>query len=271
MFFYPRRCGGLSPIRMLVAFARQRQRLALLARYGAIVTHSSHMREEYIRHGFAPERVHNVYHVGSVDPRTRPATNPDKHGPVSSAHLLFAGRMDRLKGGLTLLDALPIVRERVKRPLRVTFVGEGPERGMWQQRASAMTEHDPGLAIKFPGWLESATLHTVLATSDLLVVPSLWPEPFGKIGIVAGLCGVPAVAFDVGGIGEWLSDGQNGYLVPGNPATAPALADAIVKFLMDDAARERLSVGAREAALRFEVREHVIGLVRILEDVVRRR
>jgi len=179
--------------------------------------------------------------------------------------------MDRLKGGLTLLHALPIVRARVKQPLRVTFVGEGPERNVWRRRASVIAAHDSGLTIEFPGWLESATLDATLARSDLLVVPSLWPEPFGMVGIEAGLRGVPAVAFDVGGIGEWLSDGENGYLVPGNPPTASALAEAIVKFLVDDAARERLCVGARDAALRFEVRNHVIGLVRVLEDVARRR
>jgi glycosyltransferase involved in cell wall biosynthesis len=275
--FYPRRCGGLSPARMLAEYGRQRRRLALLARYGAIVTHSEHMREEYLRHGFERDAVHAVSYyseappVGSAGPARRPTPAPDGRAGAGAARLLFVGRMDRLKGGLTFLQALSIVRARVDQPLRVTFVGEGRERDAWRRSAAATASRDPGLTFDFPGWLEGAALEAILATSNLLVVPSLWPEPFGKVGVEAGLRGVPAVAFDVGGIREWLTDGENGYLVPGDPPTAVGLADGIVKFLSDDAARARLTDGARVVALRFQVRHHVTRLERILEDVAKRQ
>ncbi len=49
--YYPRRCGGWSPITMVREFRRQSARFELLSRYKAIVTLSSHMQREYARHG----------------------------------------------------------------------------------------------------------------------------------------------------------------------------------------------------------------------------
>ena len=82
--------------------------------------------------------------------------------------------------------------------------------------------------------------------SDLLVVPSTWPEPFGLIGPEAGLHRLPAAAFAVGGIPEWLSDGVNGRLAPGDPPSAAGLARAIVECVRDPAELARLRNGARE-------------------------
>jgi hypothetical protein len=58
--YYPRRCGGWSPITMVRQYRQQRDRLALLPRYRAIVTHSTHMQKEYINHGLHASRVFNV-------------------------------------------------------------------------------------------------------------------------------------------------------------------------------------------------------------------
>src|SRR5215510_7124047 len=58
--YYPRRCGGWSPVTMLKLFRQQRDRLELLPRYRAIVTHSGHMQDEYIKHGLTASRVFNV-------------------------------------------------------------------------------------------------------------------------------------------------------------------------------------------------------------------
>src|SRR5438093_6509550 len=110
---------------MLIEYGRQRRRLALLKRYGAIVTHSSHMRDEYLRHGFNPDAVHNIFYCteSAIGARaglaTRTAMTAER-ARVGDARLLFVGRMDPLKGGRTLLDALPSVRARFNGTLHVT-------------------------------------------------------------------------------------------------------------------------------------------------------
>jgi glycosyltransferase involved in cell wall biosynthesis len=117
------------------------------------------------------------------------------------------------------------------------------------------------------GWKKPEEIRAALAEADLLVVPSVWPETFGLVGPEAGRLGVPAAAFDVGGISEWLVNGVNGELAPGNPPTAQGLADAIVRCLRDPAIHKRLRAGALEISQRFETRLHVESLMTIFRQV----
>jgi len=183
--------------------------------------------------------------------------------------LLFLGRMDFLKGGGVFIDALPKVRASLNRPLQVTFAGDGPERLVWERQARRVRATNLGVDIEFVGWMNGHELDSILGNHDLLVVPSLWPEPFGQVGIEAGLRGIPVAAFAVGGIPEWLIDGVNGHLAPGDPPTAAGLAEAIIRCLGDPTSHARLRRGAVNMAERFNIKSHMIALVKVFESVVR--
>ncbi len=268
--YYPHRCGGLNPLRMLLDYRSQAARLALMRRYAAILTTADHMRAEFVRHGLSPERVHTL----------RPPLAPDRFFEPSGAEtarvpgtedrelrLLFAGRMTAVKGGLVMIDALAPVATALKRPLRVTFVGDGPDRARWEQRARRAQAASPNLRIEFTGWLDPSRLDRFMLDSDLLVVPSTWPEPFGLVGPEAAVHGLPAAAFAVGGIPEWLRDGVNGRLAPGDPPSAAGLAHAIVESVRDPAELARLKNGAREQARRYRLQAHIDALLAIFASV----
>jgi glycosyltransferase involved in cell wall biosynthesis len=182
--------------------------------------------------------------------------------------LLFAGRMDRLKGGSELLQALPEVRRRLGGRLEIAFAGDGPARPAWEAEALALGLTEPDIHVTFRGRLDSDALDTLYSNSDLLVLPSLWPEPLALVGLEAGRHGLPTVAFDVGGIGEWLKPGLNGMLAPGDPPTVPGLADAIVSVLKDPETYERFRHGAEDATAEFTIEEHLRRLMRVFETVV---
>ena len=188
-----------------------------------------------------------------------------------TCRLLFAGRMDRLKGGGLLLDALPQVINSIGRPFQVTFVGDGPERRKWEEKAARLQGREPRVRIIFTGWLEGEPLERAFSASDLLVFPSLWPEPFGLLGPEAGLHGVPAVGFAVGGVPAWLLEGVNGHLAPGDPATAEGLAQAVTECLRDPVAYRQLRIGALEVARRFSLASHIGQLTRVFKAVLASR
>ncbi|HLK86445.1 MAG TPA: glycosyltransferase family 4 protein [Candidatus Binataceae bacterium] len=266
--FYPRRCGGLSPSRMLRGYRGQSARLALMHRYCAVLTASEHMRAELLNHGLSADRVHAVRLPIALPhaPQAEQAAREKAPAANRPLRLLYVGRMTPLKGGPLMFDALELAADSLAQPLSAVFVGDGPDRARWERKARKMPVAGK-LAIEFRGWMDAAGLDRLMRESDLLVVPSTWPEPFGLAGAEAGLRGLPAVAFAVGGIPEWLRDGLNGRLAPGDPPSAAGLAQAIVDCLRDPAELERLRRGARAAAAGFSVEAHVDALLGIFSRI----
>ena len=265
--YYPRRCGGLKPSTLAADYLLQRRRLQLLKRYAAVLTHSEHMRREYLRHGAAGGRVVNC----SV--KTSSTNAPPFHAPpvptdrVRVPHLVFAGRMDPLKGGEELLRASAIAHARLNSPLRLTLAGDGTQRSRWEEVAREVGASYEGLSIHFTGWLGPVGVARLLATADILVMPSLWPEPFGLIGQEANRQGVPVVAYATGGIPEWLTDEVNGCLAPGDPPTVDGLADALVRCLYDRPRHRAMRRAAVAAGHSRPDDLHMAAVLDVLRDV----
>ena len=78
-------------------------------------------------------------------------------------------------------------------------------------------------------------------------MPSRWPEPFGMVGVEAMLRCRPVVASRVGGIPDWLVDGETGTSVPCNDPQA--LADALDTLVEDTDLAIRMGEAGRKRAM----------------------
>ena len=164
--------------------------------------------------------------------------------------VVFAGRIVAPKGiGVLIRAAAALDAELV-------ICGDGWR--LSQMRALAQ-ELGVRQRVSFKGWLDSAELARELADASVVAVPSVWPEPFGLVGIEAFAAGRPVVASSTGGIGDWLEHGVNGLAVA--PGDAHALARALGE-LLDDPARQQAmgEAGQRMAAERFSPGRHVAAL-----------
>jgi glycosyltransferase involved in cell wall biosynthesis len=253
---YPRRCGGLNPLTMWSMFHRSAEMNRHLPKYEAVLVASRHMRDEFRKHGVTEDRIHLV----SLPNRQTSEQSPVRTAP--NGRLLFIGRLTKLKGVSHLLRAIPIAAGKLGRSLTLTIAGDGPERESLQALAREL-----GVTANFIGWIQGNKTTDLMQDSDLLAVPSLWPEPFGLVGIEAGACGLPAVAYRVGGIPDWLSAGESGELAPGDPPSVEGLADAIVRALANPNHYAKLSHGAYEIAGRFTLERHVSRLEEIFRAV----
>jgi len=269
--YYPQRCGGWSPVTMVTSYARQRRRQALLRSSGFVTTFSEHMRRECLTQGIDAARVIRLpaftpsdLEVAHDTPRPSPIDDaPAARQPDTRKHLLFVGRMEKLKGGEVFIDAIDRLDPALRRHLRVTFAGDGRERARWEQQAARVSRGE--VEIRFVGWRSRADLYDGV---DLLVVPSLWPEPLGLVGLEAAAAGVPAVGFDVGGIREWLVDGVTGRLVPAAPASSTALAAALEECLNAPAMMASWAKNARAESCRRTLAAHVLALEDVFNRVV---
>ena len=175
-------------------------------------------------------------------------------GLPSDAHvLLFAGRIQPLKGPDVLLRAVSVLLEEspeLRSRLVVPVVGGPSGTGLEHPTALADLAGRLGLddVVRFVPPVAQPELARWCAAADLVAVPS-YNESFGLVAIEAQAAGTPVVAAAVGGLTTVVRDGASGLLVDGH---APRdWAASIRRLLADDALRGRLSAGAVEQARSF--------------------
>jgi glycosyltransferase involved in cell wall biosynthesis len=248
--YVPRHCGPLHPLKMMRGYRWATQQRELLDRYAAVIVASAHMGREYRRHGVDRDRL-NVLPLFSD-------LTVESPQPAGEA-VMFAGRMTTLKGGHVLIEAMAEVTRRLGRVVPLIMAGAGPQKEEWRRLAQRI-----GVTAEFTGWVGRPDRPALYRRASVLAVPSLWPEPFGLVGLEAAAFGIPAVAFDVGGVREWLRHDVTGRLVRASDG-AKGLADEISTLLVDAARRQRLGAAARESAQMMSLDAHVNGVEQVLQ------
>jgi glycosyltransferase involved in cell wall biosynthesis len=165
--------------------------------------------------------------------------------------VVFAGRLVRPKGVEVLI--------RAARAVEAEFVICGSGRRLQALRELAARL---GVAerISFAGWLGPEQLARELAEASVVAIPSLWPEPFGLVGIEALAAGRPVVASATGGVEDWLEDGRTGLCVP--VGDERALAEALSALLADPARQQAMGTAGQIAVSeRFTEERHVVALL----------
>ncbi|HEY1977285.1 MAG TPA: glycosyltransferase family 4 protein [Candidatus Baltobacteraceae bacterium] len=191
-----------------------------------------------------------VDRVSSIAPPLEDTAYAAAPAPRPSADVvLFAGRVMPSKGARSLVRAVAAI-DAAKRP-RVAIAGEGPDLAATLDEARAL-----GVALDALGRLDAAALRAAYDNATMVAMPSTWGEPFGLVGIEAFARGRPVVAYDSGGIDQWL-DAKTGVLVP--RGDEDGLACAIVEML-DETRWRAASAGAFEAARRYRLLDHVARL-----------
>jgi glycosyltransferase involved in cell wall biosynthesis len=170
--------------------------------------------------------------------------------------VLFVGRVTPPKG----LDVLVRAIAELDVPLDVCGAGWGLPRVRRLidklQIADRVTFHDR---------VAPARMSDFYANATIVAVPSLWPEPFGLVGLEAMAHERPVVASATGGIPEWLSHGETGLLVrPGDPVS---LARAIATLAADPTMSQGMgSRGAERVMHRFSRERYLTGVTAAYEE-----
>jgi len=239
-------CATRRPARLLRDYERVRRELAGIRACLSLMVGSHYMREVLAVNGIPPERVRVVH----------PFTEPTAEVPPlpQQPRLLFVGRLAIGKGIELLIEAMRYVPEAT-----LEVVGDGDQSASAREQVRRRGLQD---CVRFLGWRSSAETRACYLAARLVVVPSVWPEPFGLVGIEAMACGRPVVALDRGGVGEWLEDGVTGRLAK---ASAKGLAAAI-REVLEHGTAERMGERAWERCnMRFTAETHLDALLAAYE------
>ena len=219
-----------------------------------ILVASHYMRDLLIQNGFTankidilPPHFENPHDI--VEPQRKPRL------------LLFVGRLEIEKGFPYLLKAF----SKVKNESHLLVVGDGTQRVKYENMVNRV-----GLQSKttFLGWLGQPELHKLYDQASLVVLPSIYPEPFGKVGIEAMSHSRAVIAFNVGGISDWLQDGINGYLIA--PLDVDQLSNRIDSLLSDDELMLKMGInGHKLSNAIYSPEQHRSRLENIFSESIR--
>jgi glycosyltransferase involved in cell wall biosynthesis len=253
--FVQDRSGARIPIRLRNDFlAHQFDLLDFL------ISPSTYLAAAYIRAGVAESKVRVVWYGFDV-PRFRDL----QRTPMETrTRFTFLGYLGHHKGVATFLDAAARVRDTSR--IRLNIVGEGDLGEKLREKTKAYGLES---AVRFWGKVDNSDVETVLRETDVLVLPSIWPEN-QPISIIEAMCsGIPVVASRMGGIPEMVEDGKSGHLfTAGDPDD---LASKLQWFL--DHADAIPTMGERGRALIGErtLTNQVAQLERYYREALTRR
>ncbi|MDP9224128.1 MAG: glycosyltransferase family 4 protein [Actinomycetota bacterium] len=237
----------------LPAFSRWRQlgsERQAVRQSAAVIVYSDYARRVALRNGVTASRCHVMrYYVDAPNVAT---------APPGLGQVCVVGRLTKLKGIESLLDTVSL--SKCVRKLQV--VGDGYYRQQLMRRTEQLGIGD---RVEFLGWQGAETTREAMQNSDVVAVPSAWPEPFGIVGLEAMAVARAVVGADTGGIPEWLEDGVTGRLVPpGDPA---AWAGALDSVLGDPERLTRWGLAGAERARAFSRERHLEELEEIYDAI----
>jgi glycosyltransferase involved in cell wall biosynthesis len=174
--------------------------------------------------------------------------------------VLYVGRLSWGKGVHLLLEAMVQVLSKLK-DAKLVIVGEGILKSILEERVMAQGISD---SVLFLGQIDHDKVLDLYPLANVVVSPSVWPEPLSRVHLEAMSARRPIVASKVGGNLETVVDGKTGLLVASGDIDS--LAESIIYLLENPrVAQDFGERGREEAQLRFGVSETARKMIDLYE------
>jgi glycosyltransferase involved in cell wall biosynthesis len=165
--------------------------------------------------------------------------------------ILFVGRKCPEKGPQILINALPKIIESNPRALGV-FVGPDYTFGSnYESYTNILEIRAKELGIEkhtsFYSFVSQSLLERFYEAADVVVFPSIWQEPFGKVILEAMSYEIPVIASNVGGVPEIVINDLNGLMVP--PGDSNVLAKSVNYLLRNPESAKNMGAEGKKTVL----------------------
>ena len=164
------------------------------------------------------------------------------HDERRTIRVLFLGRLVMPKAPGVLLKSIARLPRHVRDRVELLVVGNGYLRKPLQDLSRHLNISNQ--VIISDGNVPHDDVPKVIASSDIFVFPSLYPEAFGIVGVEAMALGLPIIGFGVGGSSDYLHHMETGLVA--SPPTPSGLAASLELLIKSRRARVELGQRAME-------------------------
>jgi glycosyltransferase involved in cell wall biosynthesis len=230
-----------------------------LMRCKKLIAISSNTKDTYVHKGIPGGKIHVLHNFTNVD-HFKPVQF-ERSGAGAKKQIAYFGRFSPEKGIELLIDAFKQVRRHADAQLKIVGSVRGTATAEYLEYLKRLAGCLLGNSIQFLPHM--ADIRSELQRSELVIVPSICDEAFGRIIIEAMACEVPVIASRVGGIPEVMLPGFAELLV--SPFNIDELAACILKNLNWRTSNPALGPMCREWVIsRFSGKDYVKQLASIL-------
>ena len=234
-----------------------------LKRADLITTMGENLIEEIIKLGADPDKIHFV--VNGVDTKK---FNPQKkrlkeeHKIVDFPVVISVRWLHPIYDVETLIKSVPIVLEQIP-GVKFIIAGEGAQKNYLRDIAKSLGVLD---STSFIGRIPHDQLPNYLAAADVYVSTSL--SDGASVSLLEAMaCGLAPVVTDVGDVGKWIKDGQNGFVIP--VKSPDLLAEKIICLLRNEELRDKMAKPNRQLVEeRAEYEKEMEKMEKLYEEVI---
>lgn len=230
-----------------------------LSKVDQFVSPSSYLTSAYIKAGFSSDRL-TVISYGIDVKRFSQIT---KKLPEDVMRFTFIGYLGIHKGIHVLMASIKLLLQGgyLGNLCTVNIVGVG---GMTEDLEKFIIENQLSSVVKLWGKVKHSQIETVYQSTDVLVIPSIWPENEPVTILEAMAARIPILASALGGNLDLVVDGVNGYLfASGN---AQMLAEKMVEMALDHARVELMGQNAYQCVAKDTLENYVQQITQVYQE-----
>jgi glycosyltransferase involved in cell wall biosynthesis len=212
---------------------------AVMTRGDLVIANSDYTRDHVLaEHHLDPAKIVTIPRGVDLDRFNPSWVTPDRLEKLRGdwgivdcdrrTKFLLAGRLTRIKGHLTIIEAAALMKAQGRSDFLVIFAGDDQGRTDYgAELAKAIADADLGEQVRIVG--HCSDMPAAYLVADVAILPTIVPESFGRAAVEPQAMGRPVIASSHGGTVETVVDGVSGWLAP--PGDAPAWAAAMLKAM----------------------------------------
>ena len=242
--------GSLSRSLLSAVEAYISRQMGAIEQVDHFITVSDFQRRKLIDLGVPKEkltRVHNFIDTSHIVPSSK-----------QGEYFLYFGRLERLKGIFTLVEAAATIPD-----VPLIILGDGEAR---QELENWLAQRNL-THIKVLGAKKGAELKEFIANSICSILPSEWYENCPLAVLESLAYGRPVIGTDIGGIPELITDGVDGYVIPCKDSET--LRERMV-YLAEhrDEALEMGLAGRQKVMTQFSADKHYQEILDVYQKII---